>query len=759
MKTTLRSSVALMALVLLASHTTINDTDFFWHLATGRWIWEHARVPKMDPFSFTFYGRPWMDITWGYEVLLYTASRIAGYAGTTVFHSLLAGGALVLSWLSACLLIDRVQDPLRQSVAGKSREKSSLQAVTLDRPSRAALERLFGFSALILLLPIISSRWVPRPETCSQILSAAFILVLVKAFQEHRGFRFLLLLPVLQLIWVNTHGMFVLGIALAGAAWISCLFKAPSQPYPDRLPMTMILILVVLACLVNPRGLAGASYPLNLYEVTQNPMFTRTIGEGNPAWNTLQGQIFWGILAVLGLMSWRAGRRALGEGYSVLLLFTLYFGELMLRNIIQAYFLILPFALLALARGLHGWLFPKLLPVLSRLGAAQVIRRVTFVPVFLSLLFAAGMWTNLFRLNKGLLTGLGLTPFTLPEKACRYLIEKNLVEARTFADSDFTNQMLWEDARFRPYIDSRYVEVYSPEHYRRQIAILETPSQFTSEDAAYDFQAVVILHPSTIWRSFLFWILGVPDWRLVYLDEVSTIFLKKGYREDIPPMPASALEPVLRQAHAILQEASLLTGFHAMAAQGLSQFIAGLNITGHTEEALEVADLLMKTAPSYGPGLDAACSAQYNALAKKGRLKEEDLRKIEPVCRAAMGRGKSTSGLYYVGMICSLTGRFTEAADCFQKLMVLDPKNPDLPYLVAHHLALSPSASQGSYRIHELYLKSVEMNPLLPARWIELASFAERVLANPGLAAGYYQRALELAPDPALAQHIQSLRK
>jgi hypothetical protein len=29
-----------------------SDTDFFWHLKTGEWIWQHQALPTADPFAY-----------------------------------------------------------------------------------------------------------------------------------------------------------------------------------------------------------------------------------------------------------------------------------------------------------------------------------------------------------------------------------------------------------------------------------------------------------------------------------------------------------------------------------------------------------------------------------------------------------------------------------------------------------------------------------------------------------------------------------
>src|SRR4051812_22067167 len=59
----------------LLAYKTISDFDVPWHMAAGRWMWEHGRVPVADPFPSISQGEPWMSITWAYELVLYLLSR------------------------------------------------------------------------------------------------------------------------------------------------------------------------------------------------------------------------------------------------------------------------------------------------------------------------------------------------------------------------------------------------------------------------------------------------------------------------------------------------------------------------------------------------------------------------------------------------------------------------------------------------------------------------------------------------------------
>src|SRR5690349_1734497 len=75
---------ATVALVVVAGWlgcVELLDSDVWWHLASGRWIVANRGVPRLDPFSFASADRPWIDLHWGFQVLLWMVYRAGGVAG------------------------------------------------------------------------------------------------------------------------------------------------------------------------------------------------------------------------------------------------------------------------------------------------------------------------------------------------------------------------------------------------------------------------------------------------------------------------------------------------------------------------------------------------------------------------------------------------------------------------------------------------------------------------------------------------------
>ena len=82
---------ALLVVVLaLAAIAPVRNYDFFWHLATGRWIAEHHALPLTDPFAIASDRVPWINGEWLFEIALYALYSVVGLAAMSVLRGLLA---------------------------------------------------------------------------------------------------------------------------------------------------------------------------------------------------------------------------------------------------------------------------------------------------------------------------------------------------------------------------------------------------------------------------------------------------------------------------------------------------------------------------------------------------------------------------------------------------------------------------------------------------------------------------------------------
>ena len=158
----------------------LNDTDSWWHLRSGQWILENCRLPTLDPFSFASADREWIDLHWGFQIPLALAYRLGGVAGMILLTSAMCGVTLLIAMTA------RMRDWPAWVVA----------------------------AAWVPALLVMSTRLPPRPEVFSLAFLAAYMAVLLRC---DRRPVFVWVLPVIQVLWVNSHGLFILGPIILAA--------------------------------------------------------------------------------------------------------------------------------------------------------------------------------------------------------------------------------------------------------------------------------------------------------------------------------------------------------------------------------------------------------------------------------------------------------------------------------------------------------------------------------------------------------------
>src|ERR1035438_5569609 len=92
--------IALAALLLLGLFSPeITDTDFWWTLQSGHYIFQHHRLPVPDPLAFTtamaqdtYPGEAavrWFNLTfeWWAQVKFYAVYWLGGFAGVVLFRA------------------------------------------------------------------------------------------------------------------------------------------------------------------------------------------------------------------------------------------------------------------------------------------------------------------------------------------------------------------------------------------------------------------------------------------------------------------------------------------------------------------------------------------------------------------------------------------------------------------------------------------------------------------------------------------------
>ncbi len=227
----------LLAGLVAFAPPVLNDPDTYWHLAAGNWILDHRAVPRVDVFSHTMAGRPWVPHEWLAEVVMALAWRAGGFAGLLLLFAAAAGTAAALA---------------------AQRLSRSLSAVGV------AL-------ALTLAVGCLAPSLVARPHLLVLPVLVGWVCLLLAA--RERGRAPPMLAALLMLAWANLHGSYVLGPGLAAAFGFEALVEGR-----DRLRVIRQWGLFGLACAVaaalTPNGVAGLIHPFTITGMSALPTIT-----------------------------------------------------------------------------------------------------------------------------------------------------------------------------------------------------------------------------------------------------------------------------------------------------------------------------------------------------------------------------------------------------------------------------------------------------------------------------------------------------
>jgi hypothetical protein len=211
--------VGVYVLLLINGSILLNDSDTYWHIAAGKWILDHNALPRVDIYSFTKAGEPWISTSWLAQVLFAGTYEVAGWAGPIV----LAATCVAATFALLVFIL--------------SRRIPSVYAV------------MVALAALVLSTPHLFA----RPHVLALPVMVAWVSGLLSASERHEAPSFWLL-PLIVL-WANLHGGFIFGLALVAPFAFDALWNAEgSQRRPLALRWIAFGICAMAACCVTPYG-------------------------------------------------------------------------------------------------------------------------------------------------------------------------------------------------------------------------------------------------------------------------------------------------------------------------------------------------------------------------------------------------------------------------------------------------------------------------------------------------------------------------
>lgn len=166
------------------------DWDFWWHIATGRYIVETGTIPDKDPFSYTATLKEnenpfpiWENLIlkqyWLSQIIFYLIYDYTGPKGIIILRSALLLSILVLAFLK-------------------------LRKYSVSFP--------ISFLFLFILFIALSKATGERPVLFTIFLTTLTFFIL-DYFKVKKDKKIFLLIP-LMLFWANMHGGFIIGLMI-----------------------------------------------------------------------------------------------------------------------------------------------------------------------------------------------------------------------------------------------------------------------------------------------------------------------------------------------------------------------------------------------------------------------------------------------------------------------------------------------------------------------------------------------------------------
>jgi hypothetical protein len=343
--------------------------------------------------------------------------------------------------------------------------------------------------------------------------------------------RWLVWLPLVQVVWTNSQGLFALGPVLAGCYLAGAVverLRGRSGSRRGRRDPVVVLSLcwvtLVAVSFVNPYGYEAVALPLKLFariSPADSNVFSRNISENVPLLalrgaDTRYVYTVSVVTAIMILVGYVARRRVAAAHLFVWAGF-LALAYMAKRNVLLYLFVAAPLT------GMYADRVHDALRGLERRGVRGAVRVVLVVAGALLVLDGVRHARSVAAYPRAR----ALAPFRYPLEAVAYL-KREPVEGRLFNVDRHGGYLLWELYPERQvFIDGRLV-IRPPAYFAEYLAIVRRPERYF-EAVAAKFGITQAVLPTAYQRAYMplvYWLYQAPGWELAFTDGASVVFVR-----------------------------------------------------------------------------------------------------------------------------------------------------------------------------------------------------------------------------------------
>jgi len=473
----------------------LGDAGIGWHIRAGQKILATHTIPRVDSFSSTMAGKPWFAWEWLYDAVVGQLETALGLNGVVWFTAAVI--AAVFAWVFRLLI---------------ARGTNLLVALVL----------------MLLAVAASTIHFLARPHVVSWLFTLAWFWILDSSEREsfERRGRRMWVLPLLMLVWVNTHGGFLVGFVLLvffflGAAWT--WFRAKEGRIEEALQkiaagkrawrLFTVGLLCVAASLVNPYGweLYG-----HVYSYLSNRFLMDHIDEfQSPDFHGIAQRCFL-LLLLITVAVLAARRRELRMSEGLTVLFAVYAGLYASRNIpVSSVLLVMVVGPFLPAAGVARGFFQRMAAVET--GLRGHVWPIVAVVVTLMIAFNGG------HVGSKVLMDTDFDPRRMPVQAVNFL-------ARHGMEGPVLSPDYWGGyLTFRLYpkslvvLDDRH-DLYGEEFFKSYLKFVRGEQGW--EEFLRGHPASYLLLPRDAAVANLLAV--THGWKQIYADDVAVVFVRDG---------------------------------------------------------------------------------------------------------------------------------------------------------------------------------------------------------------------------------------
>lgn len=477
------------------------DGDFWWLMALGRHFWETGQITNYDMLSHTFPHGYFWNHSRLFDIIVYGLFHWGKYLALDIFRFFLFIGTYFF-------LYKTTQVPTFGEKLG-DKSKNNLLVI---------------FISLAMTLWFLADRLLYRPELFSMLFSAILLFLLFK--DKQKATKLIWLVPIVQLIWANSHAGFVYGLASVGIFFGAEIIRSLLRHRDNTLEIIQdkrlkkLFFIFVLSILAT----FGTSYGWKIVPWIQRSLLAQEAGSSIGEWGAYSWKYLFNFLNPLSYLFWSA---------ILILIFKI-------KNIKQNGFLIklqhypweeiflfILYLYSALKHGRFVYSFSIILAIIIARNARYLFSAwggklfsLKFkVFLHLALIFIFFLITYKFTHHP---FGLDSKNNRYPKQATNFILEQKL-PGKMLNEYIYGGYFsFWLYPEYQVSIDGRTPNLYSNDFFWRYDHL---DSKNIREKMLSDYEIDFIVWPrndefnKTIWQD--------KNWQQIYFDNLSVIYLKK----------------------------------------------------------------------------------------------------------------------------------------------------------------------------------------------------------------------------------------